>query len=93
MAIVSITNTSVAVNPLKHSQAVGATLAFMGFAGVMPVLHGSPGCSTFAQIPLTQHLGEIIPLSTTGMTEVVTVLGCEENIKQTILSLVHQHQP
>ncbi|MBW4604766.1 MAG: nitrogenase iron-molybdenum cofactor biosynthesis protein NifN [Calothrix sp. FI2-JRJ7] len=93
MAIVSITNTSVAVNPLKHSQAVGATLAFMGFAGVMPVLHGSPGCSTFAQIPLTQHLGEIIPLSTTGMTEVVTVLGCEENIKQAIISLVHQHHP
>lgn len=93
MAIVSITNTSVAVNPLKHSQAVGATLAFMGFAGVMPVLHGSPGCSTFAKIPLAQHLGELIPLSTTAMTEVVTVLGCEESIKQAILTLVLQHHP
>lgn len=93
MAIVSITNTSVAVNPLKHSQAVGATLAFMGFAGVMPVLHGSPGCSTFAKIPLAQHFGELIPLSTTAMTEVVTVLGCEESIKQAILTLVRQHHP
>jgi nitrogenase molybdenum-iron protein NifN len=93
MAIVSITNTSVAVNPLKNSQAVGATFAFMGFAGVMPVLHGSPGCSAFAKIPLSQHLREQIPLSTTAMTEVVTVLGCEESIRQAILSLVHQHKP
>ncbi|MBF2066164.1 MAG: nitrogenase iron-molybdenum cofactor biosynthesis protein NifN [Calothrix sp. C42_A2020_038] len=93
MAIVSITNSSLAVNPLKHSQAVGATLAFMGFAGVMPVLHGSPGCTAFAKIPLSSHFHELIPLSTTAMTEVVTVLGGEESIKQAILTLVQQHQP
>jgi nitrogenase molybdenum-iron protein NifN len=93
MAIISITNTSVAVNPLKLSQAVGATLAFMGFAGIMPVLHGSPGCSVFAKIPLSSHFGEIIPLSTTAMTEVVTVLGGEESIKQAIINLVQKHQP
>jgi len=56
MAIVSVTSTSVAVNPLKQSQAIGATLAFLGLKGMLPLLHGSPGCSAFTKIPLTQHL-------------------------------------
>ncbi|WP_416212335.1 hypothetical protein [Nostoc sp. DedQUE09] len=33
MAIISVTNTSIAVNPLKQSQTVGAVLAF----GLVPI--------------------------------------------------------
>lgn len=93
MAIVSITSTSVAVNPLKQSQPVGATLAFMGLKGMMPILHGSPGCGAFTKVVLVKHLQQIIPLSTTAMTEVSTVLGGEDRVKEAILTLVQRYQP
>lgn len=93
MAIVSITSTSVAVNPLKQSQPVGATLAFLGLQGMMPMLHGSSGCSAFTQVVLTKHLGKAIPLSSTAMTEVSTILGGEENIEKAIAKLVQISQP
>lgn len=93
MAIVSVTSTSVAVNPLKQSQVVGATLAFLGLNRTMPILHGSPGCATFTKVVLTQHLREVIPLATTAMTEVATILGGEEKIEQAILTLTQKYQP
>jgi hypothetical protein len=34
-----------AVNPLKASQPVGASLAFLGLRNAMPMLHGSQGCT------------------------------------------------
>lgn len=93
MAIVSITSTSVAVNPLKQSQAVGATLAFLGLQEIMPMLHGSPGCSALTKVVLARHLKQVIPLASTAMTEVSTILGGEENIEQAILKSVHKYQP
>lgn len=93
MAIVSVTSTSVAVNPLKQSQTVGAALAFLGLKGMMPTLHGSSGCTAFTKAVLVQHLREVIPLSTTGMTEVATILGGEENVEQAILSLIGRYKP
>ncbi|MEH2069465.1 MAG: nitrogenase iron-molybdenum cofactor biosynthesis protein NifN [Nostoc sp.] len=93
MAIVSVTSTSVAVNPLKQSQAVGATLAFLGLKGMMPLLHGSQGCTALAKRVLVQHFHQTIPLSTTAMTEVATILGGEERVEQAILTLVQKSKP
>lgn len=88
MAIISVTSTSVAVNPLKQSQTVGAVLAFLGVKGMMPLLHGSQGCTALTKAVLVQHFGQTIPLSTTAMTEVATILGGEERVEQAILTLV-----
>ncbi|GAB1541127.1 nitrogenase iron-molybdenum cofactor biosynthesis protein NifN [Scytonema sp. NUACC21] len=93
MAIVSVTNSSIAVNPFKQSQAVGAALAFLGLKGIMPTLHGSPGCAGFIKLILANHLHQTIPLSSTAMTEVSTIMGSEENIEQAIVTLVQKHQP
>lgn len=93
MAIVSVTSTSVTVNPLKQSQAIGATLAFLGLKGMLPLLHGSPGCSAFTKCPLAQHLREAIPLSSTAMTEVSTIMGSEDKVEQAILQMVQKYQP
>ncbi len=93
MAIVSITSTSVTVNPFKQSQPLGAALAFLGFKGMMPTLHGSPGCTSFTKVVLIEHFRETIPLSTTAMTEMATILGGEDCIEQSILNLVQKYQP
>ncbi|MFW9263834.1 bifunctional nitrogenase iron-molybdenum cofactor biosynthesis protein NifEN [Nostoc sp. CALU 546] len=84
---------AVTVNPLKQSQPLGAALAFLGLKGVMPLFHGSQGCTAFAKVMLVRHFREAIPLSTTAMTEVSTILGGEENIEQAILTLVEKSKP
>ena len=93
MAIISVTSTSVAVNPLKQSQTVGAVLAFLGLKGMMPLLHGSQGCTALTKAVLVQHLRQAIPLSSTAMTEVATILGGEERVEQAILTLVQRSKP
>ncbi|NJR61526.1 MAG: nitrogenase iron-molybdenum cofactor biosynthesis protein NifN [Cyanobacteria bacterium CRU_2_1] len=93
MATITTPRKSVAVNPLKQSQPLGAALAFLGLKGMMPLFHGSQGCTAFAKVMLVRHFREAIPLSTTAMTEVSTILGGEENVEQAILTLVEKSQP
>jgi len=93
MAVITSPKKSVAVNPLKQSQPLGAALAYLGLKGIMPLFHGSQGCTAFAKVMLVRHFREAIPLSTTAMTEVTTILGGEENIEQAILTLVEKSKP
>ncbi|KAF3888199.1 MULTISPECIES: nitrogenase iron-molybdenum cofactor biosynthesis protein NifN [Nostocales] len=93
MAIVTVTNSSVAVNPLKLSQPLGAALALLGLKGMIPLFHGSQGCTAFAKSLLVKHFSETIPLSTTAMSEVSTILGGEENVEQAILTLAERLKP
>ncbi|MEM6437138.1 MAG: bifunctional nitrogenase iron-molybdenum cofactor biosynthesis protein NifEN [Cyanobacteria bacterium P01_D01_bin.115] len=83
----------VAVNPLKQSQPLGAALAYLGVKGMMPLFHGSQGCTAFAKVMLVRHFREAIPLSTTAMTEVTTILGGEDNLETAILTLLEKSQP
>ncbi|MEA5495713.1 nitrogenase iron-molybdenum cofactor biosynthesis protein NifN [Limnoraphis robusta] len=82
-----------AVNPLKLSPPLGASLAFLGLKGMIPLFHGSQGCTAFAKVILVRHFREAIPLSTTAMTEVSSILGGEENITTAILTLVEKAKP
>lgn len=84
---------SVAVNPLKQSPPLGAALAFLGLKGIVPLFHGSQGCTAFAKVLLVRHFREAIPLATTAMTEVTTILGGEDNIEQALLTLVESAKP
>lgn len=93
MATITTLKKSVAVNPLKQSQPLGAALAFLGLKGMMPLFHGSQGCTAFAKVMLVRHFREAIPMSTTAMTEVSTILGGEENVEQAILTLVEKAKP
>ena len=93
MTTVTRNKKSVAVNPLKQSPPLGAALAFLGLKGIVPLFHGSQGCTAFAKVLLVRHFREAIPLATTAMTEVTTILGGEENIEQAILTLVESAKP
>ncbi|MBZ8181685.1 nitrogenase iron-molybdenum cofactor biosynthesis protein NifN [Oscillatoria salina] len=93
MTTVTSRKKSVAVNPLKQSQPLGAALAFLGLKGTVPLFHGSQGCTAFAKVLLVRHFREAIPLATTAMTEVSTILGGEDNVEQAILTLVEKAKP
>ncbi|WP_017298843.1 bifunctional nitrogenase iron-molybdenum cofactor biosynthesis protein NifEN [Nodosilinea nodulosa] len=84
---------AIAVNPLKQSQPLGAALAYLGIKGIMPLFHGSQGCTAFAKVMLVRHFREAIPLSTTAMTEVTTILGGEDNVETAMLTLLEKAKP
>ena len=93
MALVKTSKKACAVNPLKMSQPIGGALAFMGVSGCMPVLHGSQGCTSFGLVLFVRHFREAIPLQTTAMNEVATILGGLDNIEQAIINIVKRANP
>ena len=80
-------------NPLKMSQAIGAALAFMGVDRAMPLLHGSQGCTSFGLVLFVRHFREAIPLQTTAMSEVATVLGGFDNVEQALVNIANRTKP
>ena len=93
MASITLPKKSVAINPLKQSQPLGASLAFLGIKGTIPLFHGSQGCTAFTKVLLVRHFREAIPLATTAMTEVTTILGGEDNIETAIKTLLEKAKP
>jgi nitrogenase molybdenum-iron protein NifN len=93
MAVVTTVKKSCTVNPLKMSQPIGGALAFMGLRHAMPLLHGSQGCTSFGVVLFVRHFKESIPLQTTAMSEVATVLGGYENVAQAILNIHKRAKP
>ncbi len=93
MAIVTTPKKACAVNPLKMSQPIGGAYAFLGLRGAMPLLHGSQGCTSFGLTLFVRHFKEAVPLQTTAMSEVATVLGGYENVEQAILNIYNRTKP
>ncbi|ULO25391.1 nitrogenase iron-molybdenum cofactor biosynthesis protein NifN [Methylocystis sp. SB2] len=93
MANVSVSKKACSVNPLKMSQPIGGALAFMGLRGAMPLLHGSQGCTSFGLVLFTRHFKEAIPMQTTAMSEVATVLGGYDNVEQAVLNIYNRTKP
>ena len=81
------------VNPLKMSAPIGAALAFLGMDRSVPVLHGSQGCTAFGLVLFVRHFRETIPLQTTAMSEVTTILGGLENVEAAVLNIQKRAQP
>ncbi len=93
MAHVSESKKACAVNPLKMSSPLGAAYAFMGLQSCMPVMHGSQGCTSFGLVLLVRHFKEAIPLQTTAMNEVTTIMGGYDNIEKAILNIRQRAKP
>jgi nitrogenase molybdenum-iron protein NifN len=93
MAKVVESKKACAVNPLKMSQPLGATLAFLGLDACMPVMHGSQGCTSFGLVLLVRHFKESIPLQTTAMNEVTSILGGYDNLEAALLNIRSRAAP
>lgn len=93
MAIIQANKKSCTVNPLKMSQPIGAALAFMGLDHCLPTLHGSQGCTSFGLVLFVRHFREMIPLQTTAMNEVTTILGGMDNVEQAVVNIWQRARP
>lgn len=76
-----------AINPLKSSQPLGAALAFLGIDGALPILHGSQGCTSFALVLLVRHFKHMVPLQTTAMDQIATVVGGADFLEKALVKL------
>jgi nitrogenase molybdenum-iron protein NifN len=93
MAAVIQSRKPVTVDPLRHSAPLGAVLAFLGVARCMPLLHSSQGCAAFVKVLLTRHFRESIPLQTSALTEVTTILGSGDSLLAAIATVTERQQP
>lgn len=93
MARVIESKKSCAVNPLKMSQPLGASYAYLGMNRCMPMMHGSQGCTGFGLVLLVRHFREAIPLQTTAMNEATTILGGMDNIEKAIVNIKTRANP
>ena len=86
-------NKALSVSPLKASQTVGAALAFLGFRRAIPMLHGSQGCTAFGKVFFVRHFREPIPLQTTAMDQINTIMGSEDSVVEGLKTLCEKHSP
>lgn len=87
------TRKPVSISPLKVSAPLGGAMAFLGMAGSLPLFHGAQGCTAFALVSLVRHFREAIPLQTTAMNEITTILGGMDNVEEALLTLVRRAKP
>ncbi|SEH51032.1 nitrogenase iron-molybdenum cofactor biosynthesis protein NifN [Magnetospirillum fulvum] len=93
MTEIILSNKALAVNPLKISQPVGASLAFLGLARTMPLEHGARGCASFNKLFFMRHFAEPIALQTTAMDQVTTVIGADDNVVEALATICEINAP
>lgn len=93
MALIIDRNKPLSASPLKVSAPLGAALAFMGMKGCLPMFHGSQGCTAFALVMMVRHFREAIPLQTTAMNEISTILGGMDQMEEGLLNIARRAGP
>ena len=81
------------VNPQKNSPALGATLAYLGVDGMLGLLHGAQGCSTFIRLQLSRHFKESVALNSTAMSEDTAIFGGWKNLKAGVTRVIEKFHP
>ena len=93
MAEIVLPTKALSVNPLKASQPIGASLAFLGLAECMPLEHGARGCTSFNKLYFMRHFNEPIALQTTAMDQTTTVLGADDNVVEALATICAKNAP
>jgi len=83
----------VSVNPLKHSQSIGAAIALQGIDRAVPVIHGAQGCNFLAKVLITKHFREPVALMSTKLFTEDVVMGSEENLAAAVREIIGKQEP
>lgn len=80
-------------NACKLCSPLGASIAYKGFKGCVPLIHGSQGCATYIRRYLISHYKEPIDIASSNFTEDATIFGGDENFKAAVLNIISQYKP
>jgi nitrogenase molybdenum-cofactor synthesis protein NifE len=84
---------AILIDPLKHSPAIGAAIAFQGIHRALPVIHGAQGCGFLGKVLLTKHFREPVALATTKLFVENVVLGSEEILERAVGGFIEKNAP
>jgi len=89
----NLARTSIAVNPAKACQPLGAVMVGLGFENTMPYVHGSHGCVAYFRSYFTRHFKEPTPCVSDSMSESAAVFGGLSNMKDGLLNCKTMYKP
>ncbi len=72
---------------------LGASLAFKGIKGVVPLIHGSQGCSTYMRRYLISHYKEPVDIACSNFGEQTAIFGGGVNLMTALDNLEKQYHP
>ncbi len=82
-----------ATNACKLCTPLGACLAFKGFAGTVPFLHGSQGCATYIRRYLISHFREPMDIAASNFAENAAIFGGRTVLHHGLDNVARQYQP
>lgn len=80
-------------NPCKLCAPLGASFAYRGIMGCIPLIHGSQGCSTYIRRYGISHFREPIDIASSNFTEASAIFGGGDNLKTAIRNVTDQYNP
>ncbi|MDA3891045.1 MAG: nitrogenase [Salinivirgaceae bacterium] len=80
-------------NACKLCAPLGASMAFKGIQGCVPIIHGSQGCSTYVRRYLISHFKEPVDIASSNFSEESTIFGGGPNLKKTLENVGNQYKP
>jgi nitrogenase molybdenum-iron protein NifN len=82
-----------AVNPCKVCAPLGASLAFKGVAGAVPLLHGAQGCATYIRRYLISHFREPVDIASSSFDEMAAVFGGRASLTRALDNVAASYAP
>mgnify|MGYP001806531081 CR=1 FL=1 len=80
-------------NSCKLCAPLGASVAYRGIDGCVPLVHGSQGCSTYIRRYVISHFREPIDVASSNFTESSAVFGGAENLARALDNITKQYSP
>jgi nitrogenase molybdenum-iron protein NifN len=87
------TRSTSTTNACRMCMPLGASLAFAGFEGTVPFLHGSQGCATYIRRYLISHFREPMDIASSSVGEAATVFGGEANLREGVANVARVYRP
>lgn len=80
-------------NACKLCAPLGASIAFKGIRGCVPIIHGGQGCATYIRRYLISHFKEPVDIASSNFTEEATIFGGGANCHTAIHNVIGQYKP
>jgi nitrogenase molybdenum-iron protein NifN len=80
-------------NACKVCTPLGASIAFKGVEGCVPLMHGSQGCATYIRRYLISHYKEPVDIASTNFNEQSAIFGGKDNLFAALKNVTSQYKP
>lgn len=80
-------------NACKLCAPLGASIAYRGIEGCIPLIHGSQGCSTYIRRYGISHFREPIDIASSNFTESSAIFGGQSNLNSALVNVTRQYKP